>query len=112
MLYAGDGNLVAQVEDSIWTPDALDLPKGLKVKCLGSASTDLLIGTTVHSSVNTTQIFRWNTWSASWTIGDEIPEVGINAILAMDNSILVQAGNAGNIYAYNGQSLERHKRIP
>ena len=91
ILYAGDGNLVGQVEDNTWTPDALDLPDGQKITCFGSAMTDLLIGTTTHTNAEKTQIYRWNTWSESWTISDEIPERGINSFLKMDNTIMVQA---------------------
>lgn len=112
ILYVGDGKLVAQMEDTNWTPDALDLRDGMKIKCFGGAWTDLIIGTTVHNNADKTEIFRWNTWSESWTISDDIPEQGINAVLSIDNAILVQTWNKWNIYAYNGQNLERHKRIP
>lgn len=112
ILYVGDGNMVAQMEDTDWTNNALDLPKWLKIKCLGWAGTDLIIWTTINNGEEKSEIFRWNTWSESWTISDEIPEVWVNAILQTDNSILVQAGEKWNIYAYNGQYLERHKRIP
>lgn len=64
----------------------------MKITCFGSASTDLLIGTTTFTNSEKTQIYRWNTWSESWTISDEIPERGINSFMSVDNAILVQAG--------------------
>lgn len=112
VLYIGDGNLVAQVEDNIFVPDALDLPKGYRIKSIGQGGNDLVIGTYVSDNVNKTQIFRWNTWSVSWSVSDTVPEVGINSFLQTDNYILVQAGQKGNLYVYTGETLEKHKRIP
>ncbi len=112
VLYMGDGHLVAQVEDNIFVPDALDLEKGQRIRSLGQARNNLAVGTYVNDNINETKIYRWNTWSRSWALSDSVPEMGINSFLAIDNAILVQAGQSGNIYAYNGSALVRHKRIP
>lgn len=111
VLYIGDGNLVAQVEDGVFTADALDLEEQYRVSALGEYGHDLLIGTYVNDNVSLTQIFRWNTWSVSWSYEDPIPEIGINSFLKTDNVVLVQAGTKGNIYAYDGQRLVPFKRI-
>lgn len=112
VLYIGDGNYVAQVDAGTFTANALDIKTPLRIKALGKIFTDLLIGTYVADGVTKAEIFRWNTWSVSFTNSDEIPEVGVNAFLQGDNFVLVQAGIRGNIYYYDGTKLERWKKIP
>lgn len=112
VLYIGDGKYVAQVDAGVFTADALDISSPLRIKSLGKIKTDLLIGTYVDNSVNKTSIYRWDTYSPSFSVGDEIDEVGINAFIPGDNVVFVQAGLAGRIYVYNGESLELYKTIP
>jgi hypothetical protein len=112
VLYIGDGNLIAQVDAGVFTANALDIKTPLRVKSLGKMGTDLLIGTYSGSVIAKSEIFRWNTWSVSFTNEDTIEEVGINAFLPADNFVFVQAGLAGNIYTYNGEQLELYKKIP
>lgn len=111
VLYIGDGAQVAQVDAGTFSASALDISTPLRVSALGVMGTDLLIGTYVASNIVKTQIFRWNTWSDSFSVSDEIPEVGVNAFLATDNRIIVSAGTKGNLYMYNGQQLELYKHI-
>jgi len=111
VLYIGDGNLIAQVDAGTFSAAALDIKTPLRVSALGSMGTDLLIGTYVSSNIVETEIFRWNTWSTSFSVSDPIPEVGINAFLKTDNRIVVSAGTKGNLYMYNGQQLENYKQI-
>jgi len=112
ILYIGDANLLAQVEEEVFTADALDIAEPLRIKCLGKISTDVLIGTYVDDHITKSQVFRWNTYSVSFTTSDEIPEVGINCFIPGDNVVYVQAGIQGNIYVYNGEQLQLYKRIP
>lgn len=113
VLYIGDGNLVAQVDQNVWSADALDLPfpKEVQIKCLGQMGTDILMGTYVSSNLTQTQVYRWNTWSVSFTSSDPIPEVGINSFLPIDNAVIVNAGTKGNTYIYDGSTLELYKQI-
>lgn len=112
VLYIGDKNYVAQVDAGVFTADALDIKTPLRIKSLGGILTDLLVGTFVNVYRVATEIFRWNTWSQSFSSSDAIPEVGINSFLATDNYNLVNAGRKGNIYYYNGVQLELFKKIP
>lgn len=112
VLYIGDANYVAQVDAGTFSNQALDLSIPYRVKSLGSIGTDLLVGTWVSDKITKTQIFRWNTWSVSFSTSDPIPEVGINAFIPSDNYVLVQAGLAGNIYSYNGEQLVPYKKFP
>ena len=112
ILYIGDGNYIAQVDGNTFSANALDIKTPLRVKSLGDIGTDLLIGTYVADTVTKTEIIRWNTWSVSFTTSDSIPEVGINAFLPADNFVIVQAGNQGRLYYYDGDKLEEYLIIP
>lgn len=111
VLYIGDGKDVAQVDAGVFSASALDIKDPLVVKCLGKIGTDILIGTEGNEFAKT-EIFRWNTWSDSFTTSDTIEEDNINAFLPGDNLVFVSAGVAGNIYVYNGEALELYKKIP
>jgi len=110
ILFIGDRYFVHQVENvlTLW---ALDIPKRQHIKCLAKMDIDLLIGTEVSSVIHSAMIFRWNTWSESWTIEDEIPERSINAFIPVDNNMYVIAGGRSNIYFYNGQTLELWRKV-
>lgn len=112
VLYIGDAEYVAQVDAGVFSANALDIKTPLRIKSLGKVITDLLIGTFVATIRVSTEILRWNTWSESYSVSDEIPESGINSFLAIDNYVLVNAGRKGNIYSYDGQNLNNYKRIP
>lgn len=104
--------IIGAITPAVYAGNALDLPSQYQIKCLGQLGTDLLIGTIIAPNVASTQIFRWNTWSVSYTNSDPIPEVGINSFLPTDNFVIVNAGKKGNLYIYNGSSLEIYKQIP
>lgn len=112
VLYIGDKNYVAQVNGTTFTANALDIKNPLRIKSLGKISTDLVVGTFVTLYKVATEILRWNTWSQSYSVSDELPEVGVNCFLATDNYSLVNAGLKGNIYSYDGQNLNSYKRLP
>ena len=111
VLYIGDGNQLAQVDDGTFSANALDIESPLRISSLGILDTDILIGTYVSNNVLETQIIRWNTWSVSFSVSDPIPEVGIYAFLETDNFVIVNAGTKGNLYLYNGAQLDLYKKI-
>lgn len=112
-LYIGDGNYLALVDTTeTWVPDALDISTPYRIKCLGKIGTDVLIGTIVDDNVNKSQIYRWNTYSVSFTTSDEIDEVGINAFIPGDNVVYINAGTRGNIYVYDGEQLQLFMKVP
>lgn len=110
--YIGDGNYIAQIEDGVFTANALDLKTGLRVRSLGQIITELLVGTYVSDNVNWNKIFRWNTWSESFSSNDKVPERGVNAFLETDNFVVAQCGVKGNFYIYSNDRLERLFKIP
>lgn len=111
VLFIGDANYVAQVDAGSFSANALDIKTPLRISALGKLDTDLLIGTYVAANVCKTEILRWNTWSVSYSVSDDIPEVGINAFLDSDNLVIVNAGQKGNLYIYDGAQLSRYKQI-
>jgi hypothetical protein len=111
VLYIGDANLVAQVDAGVFSANALDISDPYRIKCLGNLGTDLLIGTFVNNFVYSTEIYRWNTWSVSFSTSDSIPEVGINSFLATDNFVIVSAGTKGKLYLYNGSQLDDFRQL-
>lgn len=112
-LYIGDSNYLAEwnADDSVFTPDALDLESTYNIKCLAKIGTDIAIGTKIDDTKAKSAIFRWNTWSVSFTTSDEVEEVGINAFIPADNFLYVSAGYSGNIYSYDGDKLELYRKI-
>ena len=119
VLYIGDGKYIAQVDGGVFSTDALTLPTTFRTKCLGKYLTDLLAGTFIGSGLSQisynlrADIFRWNTWSVSFTNDDDsVSEVGVNSFLRTDGVILASAGIKGNIYSYNGTQLSQFKKIP
>jgi hypothetical protein len=110
VLFIGDNNYVHQYENTL-TLNALDIPAEHVIRCLGKMDIDLLLGTEPASTIAKAMIFRWNTWSESWTIEDDIPENGIHAFIPVDNFVYVIAGDRGNVYFYNGQQLQLYRRI-
>jgi len=112
VMYIGDGKDLAQVDAGVFSASALDIKTPLRIKSLGKILTDILLGTFVNVYKVATEIFRWNTWSESFQVSDEIPEVGINCFLATDNFNLVSCGQKGHIYYYDGSQLDEFKKIP
>lgn len=110
VLYIGNDYKLAQVDGTTFTGNALTLETKYSISCLGQMGTDLLMGT-ANALLQQAVIFRWNTWSVSFTNSDPIPENAINAFLPMDNFVMCNAGTAGNIYTYDGTKLDLYKKV-
>jgi hypothetical protein len=124
VLYIGDGKDIADVDandsagtdlgigSEVFSASALDIPIQYKVTTLQKMGTDLLVGTIISTSIAHCEIFRWNTYSESFSSSDTVYEPGINCFLATDNFVIVNAGLVGNLYYYNGAQLQFYKKIP
>lgn len=118
VLYLGDKQYVHQIdastsgETAVFSTAAVDLPVGYIITALGEMNTDLLIGANLSTNVNKSKIFKWNTFSDSFTNSDTVFEPGINCFLEADNYVIVSAGLVGNLYSYNGDQLLFYKKIP
>jgi len=110
ILFIGDNNYIHQFENLL-VLKALYIPAQYVIKCVGRMGTDLLVGTEVPNNVHSAMLFRWNTWSNSWSIEDDIEEDSINAFIPVDNFVYVVAGTHSNVYFYNGEKLQLFRRI-
>ena len=111
-LWIGAGAFVDEVDSSgTFAAAALDLPAGYSVTTLNSSGSDLAIGTIRGTGVSHSRIFIWDTYSPSWTVEDDVDEIGINAFIRADNVLFAQCGTSGEIYYWNGGSLQKFGRI-
>lgn len=101
VLYIGDGNVLAQVDSGTFSQNALDIKNPLRIKSIGKIGTDILVGTFISDKVTKTNLIRWNTYSGSFQVSNEISEIGINAFLETDDFVYVQAGLWGRVYVYD-----------
>ncbi len=111
-LFIGNSRYVASVNSSAtFNSNALDLPYGQSIKTLATYESDLIIGTKVASDVNQSGVFRWDTYSDSWTVEDYAEENGINTFIKTDNNLMAQVGRKANIYLYTGTKLEKFTEL-
>lgn len=111
-LFIGDGKYVAAVDSSnTFSANALDLQTQHVVTALVPFENDILIGTIVGAYNNRSGIFRWDTYSPSWTTEDYVDEVGINCFINADDTMFISIGTIGNIYYYTGSKAKKWKRL-
>lgn len=117
-LIVGNDRQVATVDDvgtftANGTPDVtfVGIPFTYTIKTIANFGIDVLLGTQVTTSFATARVFRWDVASVSWIADDDIPENGINAFIPYENYMLVQAGTKGNWYYFDGETLQRIKKI-
>jgi hypothetical protein len=112
VLYIGNGKDVGSVNSSeTFADSAIDTPPNYTVTALVGVGVDLLIGTVVGSNVNFCKAFLWDTYSDSWTIEDEIPEIGVNCFIKGDNIVFAQCGTTGQLYYWSGQTMTKFRKI-
>lgn len=111
-LFIGNSRVIASINSSgTLNKTALDLPVGQVVKALATYETDLIIGTKVASDVRKCGVYRWDTYSDSWTIDDQIEVNGVNIFIYADNNLLAQIGSNADIYSYNGAKMEKYLQL-
>lgn len=114
-LFISDRNFVHQINSDVnghvFTAAALDIPKPQKISCLGTFSTSVVVGTKVSNNINKAYVYRWDTWSPSFLVADDVSEQGINAFINADNVLYISAGIKGNLYSYDGARLELLRSI-
>ena len=118
-LYIGDGNYVASVQydsDSstyIFNANALDLESQHRITSLKNYGYDLLVFTGISSYISNSGVFRWDTYSSSWSSEDYIDEPYINFVITSDTTdvLFICAGTNGNIYLYDGTRLDFYTQV-
>jgi hypothetical protein len=118
-LAIGSGRYIEHLSSAgTLTSTAVDLPLGYKIKSLAVYGNKLYIGTWKGSNIYEqpeAKLFSCTmTQMLSGTFEEvtSIKECGINAMIVWKNNLIVFAGIAGNIYAYNGATLTKIKTIP
>jgi hypothetical protein len=111
MLIA-NGRYIARVDASnTFSANELTLPAQYKATCLKNIRDDVLIGTYVSNDVAYCRVFLWDTVSPSWTLEDEVFEIGINCFMQIDNLILAQCGTQGRFYYWTGSQMSYFGKI-
>jgi hypothetical protein len=112
VLYIGDKNYIAQVDDATFTAKVNDVVLPLRICALGQRLTELLYGTFISSNIRNVKGGRWDTWSDSYNSEDNVPLPGINCFMPTDNHNLVNAGRKGDLYEYDGTFFVPLRRVP
>jgi len=111
-LFIGDGSLMAAVDDAgSFSANVLDLYSDQIITTITGVGTDLLIGTLMGANKTNCKVFLWDTYSSSWTIEDDIPEIGVNCFIPTDNTTFAQCGTSGWLYHWTGAIMEKFKQI-
>jgi len=111
-LFIGDGKYVAAVDETnTFSANVLDLQTHHVVTSIVPFENDILIGTIVGAYNNRSGIFRWDTYSPSWTTEDYVDEVGINCFINADDTMFISIGTIGNIYYYTGSKAKKWRRL-
>jgi hypothetical protein len=88
------------------------LPSQYEITCMIAYGIDFLAGTKVSATFNSAKMYRYDFSKASPIVDYDIPEIGgANCFVRVDDYVFLQAGNEGRIYFYNGQTLDKVKKI-
>jgi len=112
VLFIADGKYIASITSGgTFTANSLDIPAEYTATDLIGWNARLLIGTVVGSNVSRSKVFMWDTYSSTWTVDDDVFEIGINTFVRVDNFVLAQCGTGGNLYLWNGSQMELFRKI-
>ena len=111
-LLIANGRYIARVDAAnVFSAQELVLPAQYNATCLKDLGDDVLIGTTVASTVSYCKVFLWNKVDTSYTYEDEVFEIGVNCFLQLDNVILAQCGTTGRFYYWTGSKMNYFGKI-
>lgn len=113
-LVLGNERYVAKWDGIVYEPHKLVLPSGYRVRCFAQIGEYLAIGTWRGDSITDFEqgkIFFWDGVSTSFNDQLDVPEGGINAMLAKQGKLYYWAGSAGDMFEYVGLS-NKIKRVP
>jgi hypothetical protein len=117
-LFIGDGNKVVSVDNAdgvnLCAMGAVGLESQFRITDLQRYGNDLLVLAGVSSYISNAGLFRWDTYSDSWTDEDYINEPYINYAIYSDTTdlVFISAGTEGNIYLYDGVKLSYYTNVP
>jgi len=113
-IIIGNGLYLASIDaSSIWDSDNLTLITDYTVKCLEVISGgNYLLAGTEKADKGDARLFLWDGFATNYNDVIKIQENGINAIVNSEGLVVINAGVAGNLYQYTGNSLVGIKTIP
>src|SRR4030042_5494930 len=118
-LCIGDGKYIATLNSAgTCTATAVDLPAGYRIRSLAVYGNLLYIGTWRGASIYEQPEARLFSCSMTQLTSGEFSDVtilrecGICAMAVWKNLLIVFAGVAGNIYIYNGATLQKFRTLP
>lgn len=111
-LYIADGRYLARVDASnAFSANEFDMPAQFQATELKSIGDDILIGTYVGANISYCKIFLWDSVSTSWSLEDEIFEIGVNCFIQLDNVNVAQCGTSGRFYYWTGSKMNYFTKI-
>jgi hypothetical protein len=111
ILYIANDNDVAQFDDAdVFSASGLDLPTDQDIQALKSIGDDLLSLGRPGDYLNDAKIFRWDTYSSSWSVSDAIKGKKPYAFLDADNYTFVVC-QSGEIFIYSSSVNEIFSQI-
>jgi len=111
-LLIADGQYLAMVDyESAYNSEALDIPKPHRIKTLLPLDQQVLLGSFIRDEVSEGNIWSWDNIAPSWYQRRRVTTDGVNAMLWLD-FILIQAGEQGSLYSYDGDSVGRFRKLP
>jgi len=121
-LYIGDGNLVAQVDRTgVFVADALDIEVDWEITNLIEWNTELLVSTRSVRTNNSfrdykhsiSKVYRWNTWSTSWSNACIVPEPVIYGFVQTGGNLyLLTGGKEIKVYSYGEPFASLFSALP
>lgn len=113
-LFIGDNHVMAKVDSSnVFTGTGiLDLVAPIRIKSIVAYDIDLVIGTTIDTTVGYSYIVEWDTIQTTWQFMELVWENGVNSLFWDGSTLLANAGQYGKLYYYSGHQLKPFKRIP
>ena len=115
-LAIGNGRYLATIEGGdIYTPQALTLPSGYRIRSLAYWRDYLAIGVWRGDEITDYDqgyIFFWDGISDNYNDFVYVPEGGINTMYGVGNILYASAGYNGEVVAYAGGDLQKLRRLP
>lgn len=111
-MMIADGRYIARIDASnTFSANEFAIPAQYNILDIENVGDDVLVTTIVSTDVAYFRVFLWNTVDDSWTVEDEVFEIGGNAFLQLDNMRLVQAGTSGRLYYWTGAQMAYFGKI-
>ena len=113
-LGIGNERYLATWDGITYSPMAVVLPSGYRIRCLGTWREYLVMGTmrgTNISDYDQGRLFFWDGIHTTYNFYVDVPEGGINCILSGD-PLYFMAGYSGDFMTYAGGGAEKIRRMP